>query len=141
MADFSNLILLAILSALLLIVILIFGNKICGFTTAHKELYIRRDYFSIQTQLSVIHSIYFVQIVRKNKISLFQPLQKLMISLQAWVRFLKKYPFSNFQPLGTNIGYQRLQFHPKRLIFQKKVLIQSSCNFCRSELCLQENDT
>ena len=142
MADFSNQILLAILSALLLIVILIFGNKICGFTTAHKELYKRRDYFSIQTQLLASNTQHlFCSNCKKEQKKSFSTSAKTHDITSSLSQISEEIPLQQLSTSGNQHRISTSSISSQETDYSKKVLIKSSCNFCRSELCLQENDT
>ena len=138
MADFSNLILLSILAALLLIVILIFGNKICGFTTNHKQLYKRRDYFSIQSQLLASNQQHLFCPNCKNEQKCFSTSAKTSPDLS---QFSEELPLHHFSTSGNMDKISMTSISPQESHFSSKVMIQDSSNFCSRELCLQKNDT
>ena len=117
MADFSNLILLSILAVLLLIVILIFGNKICGFTTNHKQLYKRRDYFSIQSQLLASNQQHLFCPNCKNEQKCFSTSAKTSPDLGQFSEVLQLHHFSTS---GNMDKISMTSICPKSLIFLHK---------------------
>ena len=141
MADFSNLILLSILAVLLLIVILIFGNKICGFTTNHKQLYKRRDYFSIQSQLLASNQQHLFCSNCKKEQKFFSTSAKTSDITSNLIQLSEKLPRHHLSTSGNLDRISTTSISSQETDFSKKVMIQSSCNFCSKELCLQKNDT
>ena len=141
MADFSNLILLSILAALLLIVILIFGNKICGFTTNHKQLYKRRDYFSIQSQLLASNQQHLFCSNCKKEKKFFSTSTKTSEVSAYLSQLSEELPLHHLPTSGNIDKISTTSISPQESDFSTKVMIQNSSNCCSRELCLQKNDT
>ena len=136
------LLILAILTFLLVVALFFFGNKIFGFTTAHREVFRRKDYFSKQQQLLISNQyhLYCVNCEKTPKtflstsvqtedvpVTLTQPSEKLL-------RKQLSSPVDNIEVSAT-----QLSSHDNDL--SRKILTHHSCNYCIRQLCVQKNDT
>ena len=142
MEDTWLLIILAFLTFLLLVALFFFGNKIFGFTTGHRELFRRKDYFSKQQQLLISNQYHLYCINCKKAprkflstsvqteevpVNLTQPSEKLL-------RKQLSSPEDNIELSAT-----QLSSHDNNL--SRKFLTHTSCNYCIGQLCVQKNDT
>ena len=142
MADFHLLIILGILLIILLFSFLYFGNRICGFTTAHRELYRRKDYFSVQHQLLISNQQYMFckncKKIPRRLISCSTQTEPLPKTLPHDSENLSLHQLSSHE---TDLDLATQQTSSLVTENPRKLLSQYSCNLSTEQLkCLLKND-
>ena len=141
MADFYLLIILGILLIILLFSFLYFGNRICGFTTAHRELYRRKDYFSVQHQLLISNQQYMFckncKKIPRRLISCSTQTEPLPKTLPHDSENLSLHQLSSHE---TDLDLATQQTSSLVTENPRKLLSQYSCNLSTEQLkCLLKN--